>query len=203
VKRSLLLLAGVAVLAVCGWAQHEPLKGSGPVNEGETAGKHEVSIGWKWANFAILMVVLGYMGGKTLPPFFRSRTAEIQKGIAEAAALKADAERRAAAIEQRMASLHTEIEQIRMEARAEMAKEGERIRLEADQHLARMQAHSEQEIAAMTKRATQELKAYSAELAIQLAAQRIRARMSEDVQGALLRQFVQQLDDRRPREASI
>jgi F-type H+-transporting ATPase subunit b len=192
VRRSLLLLTGVVLLAVCGWAQHEPLKGSGPVNEGETAGKHEVSIGWKWANFAILMVVLGYMGGKTLPPFFRSRTAEIQKGIAEAAALKADAERRAAAIEQRMASLHTE-----------MAKEGERIRLEADQHLARMQAHSEQEIAAMTKRATQELKAYSAELAIQLAAQRIRARMSEDVQGALLRQFVQQLDDRRPREASI
>jgi F-type H+-transporting ATPase subunit b len=149
---------------------------------------------WKWANFAILAVVLGYMLGKALPPFFASRTAEIQKGIAEAQRLKIDAEHRAAVAERRIALLESEVEQMRAESRAEIAKDGERMRQEAEQHIARIQSHAEQEIAAMTKSAAQHLKARAAELALSLAEQRIQARMTGSAQGVLVDRFVEHLD---------
>ena len=62
----------------------------------------ELNMGWKWANFAILVIGLGYLIGKNLPPVFRSRTEEIQKGIVEAQAMKRDAEKRAAEMDARL-----------------------------------------------------------------------------------------------------
>jgi F0F1-type ATP synthase membrane subunit b/b' len=59
---------------------------------------NEPAAGWKWANFVILAVGLGYMVAKTLPPIFRSRTEEIQKGIAEAQEIKKNAEKRASEV---------------------------------------------------------------------------------------------------------
>jgi F-type H+-transporting ATPase subunit b len=151
-------------------------------------------IWWKWANFGILAIVLGYMLGKALPPFFASRTAEIQKGIAEASRLKADAERRAAEMERRMTALASEIEQIRVEARAQMVKEGERIQRESQQQMARIQAQAEREVAAITKHATAALKAESARLALELAEQRLRSRIDAGAQGMLVERFVKQMD---------
>ena len=62
----------------------------------EGGGTPEPSAGWKWANFVILVAGLGYLVAKTLPTLFKSRTEEIQKGIAEARAIKQDADKRAA-----------------------------------------------------------------------------------------------------------
>lgn len=194
-KRLLLVLICGLTLAAGVWAQegeHASAKeGEHATQEHEEGEKY---LGWKWANFAILAVVLGYMMSKALPPFFQSRTAEIQKGITEAAALKADAEKRAADMERRLASMHVEIEQIRSEVRAAMAKEGERIRVDTEQHMARVQAQGEQEVAALVKHATLQLKAHSAQLALKLAEERIRSRMTAESQGALVNQFVSRME---------
>jgi F-type H+-transporting ATPase subunit b len=148
---------------------------------------------WKWANFAILAAVLGWMIAKKAPPFFRSRTEEIQRGIAEATRLRQDAEARAAKMEMRMAALASEIEHLRADARMEMAKEAARIRKEAEHQIGRIQAHSEQEIRAAAKHAEQSLRTQAAELSIQLAAQRIGARMTPDAQKTLFDAFLSQL----------
>ena len=194
-RRARLVLLAAIVLSAAAWTQEghsaEPKKG-----EHAAAQEHEgdsMAI-WKWANFAILAAVLGYMLNKALPPFFASRTAGIQQGIAEARKLKAEAEQRAAVIERRLALLESEIEVMRAEAHAEIAKDGDRMRQEAQQHIARIQTHAEQEIAAMTKAATHQLKAHSAELALSLAEQRIQARMTGSAQGTLVDRFVRQLD---------
>ena len=63
--------------------------------EGEAPMPNE--IWWKWANFALLAGGLGYLISKHAGPFFRSRTEEIQKGIQDAAKVRAEAEARAAA----------------------------------------------------------------------------------------------------------
>ncbi len=55
---------------------------------------------WKWANFAITAAGLGYLISKNLPPFFRSRTVSIQKGISEAQLTKREAEKRVAEMEE-------------------------------------------------------------------------------------------------------
>lgn len=149
---------------------------------------------WKWANFIILAGVLGYMIGKSGPAFFRRRTEEIQRGISEAAKQKQEAETRAAKVEMRMASLASEIEHLRADAKAEMEKEMARIRQETEQFIARIHAHGEQEIDAHTRHLEKELRAHAAQLAIELAEQRIRARMSGDAQNNLVDGFLKQLD---------
>lgn len=156
--------------------------------------ENERYAGWKWANFAVLVLVLGYMISKSAPGFFRSRSETIQRELAEAAKLRQEAEARAARIEVRMASLDREIQHIRQEAQAEMAKERERIIRDAEQQMARMRAHAEQDIEALSKHAAQQLKAQAAELAIALAEQRIRSRMSDREEAELVDRFTRQLD---------
>ncbi len=153
---------------------------------------------WKWANFLILSGILGWMVAKHGPAFFRSRTEEIQRGIAEASRVREDAQSRAAKMEARMASLQSEIEHVRAEAKAEMAREAARLRDETEKRLARIRLQGDQEIASLTKRAQKELRNYSAQLAIHLAKQRITQRMSRDAQDALFEGFLKRLAETSP-----
>lgn len=144
---------------------------------------------WKWINFAILAGVLGWIVKGNLPPFFAARTEEIQKGIAEAAAIKKEADARAADMEARLARLDADIEELKRKSREEMAAEGARIRRETESQLAKIQAHAQEEIAAATKIALRDLRATSAELAIALAEQKLRASMTASAEDTLLKSF--------------
>jgi F-type H+-transporting ATPase subunit b len=158
--------------------------------------KTEPGIAWKWANFAILAVGLGYLASKYLPPFFRSRTAEIQQGITEAQQIKRDAEARAAQVEARMQKLGEEIEQFRTRSREEMRQEGERIRQETAKQLGHLEHQAQQEIEAVGKAARRELKTYAAKLALDLAEQRVHERLNSGAETALVDGFIQDLQRR-------
>src|SRR6476660_6357588 len=82
----------------------------------EAEASEEPSAVWRWANFAILAAGLGYLMSKHLPPFFRSRTGTIQKGIAEAQQMKLDAEKRAAEMAEKLKSLGADVENFRANA---------------------------------------------------------------------------------------
>jgi len=159
-------------------------------------------IWWKWINFAILVAGLGYMAGKFAPPMFRARSEEIQLALSDAAKVKKEAEAQAANIEQRFRNLEAEIENLRQTARAEAAAEGERIRTETERHLARIQEQSAQEITLMTRAARVELRKYSADLAVGLAAQRIRAQMNSQTEQVLVDAFIDNLRSRMPAAAT-
>jgi nitrate reductase gamma subunit len=55
--------------------------------EKEVEAKDELLV-WRWANFVLLAAGAGYLLAKHAPPFFKSRTGEIQKDITEAQATK-------------------------------------------------------------------------------------------------------------------
>lgn len=148
---------------------------------------------WKWANFAILAGAIGYIISKKLPPFFRSRTAGIQQAIADARQTKRDAEKRAAEMDQRLNALGAEIERFRTQARDEMEHEGARIRQETGKQIEKLQQQAEQEIESAGKTAHRELKSYAAQLAFELAEQRIRSRVDTDTETALVNDFVKDL----------
>jgi F-type H+-transporting ATPase subunit b len=150
-------------------------------------------LGWKWVNFLILAAGLGYLIRKHAPAFFQQRSQEIQQGISEATKTKQEAEARAAAIERRLAGLESEIRSLRASAHEEIAAEGGRISRETMHHLQRIQAQSAQEIELMSRAASAELRKYSAELALDLAQQRIRSRMTQDTQNSLADKFLQDL----------
>jgi F-type H+-transporting ATPase subunit b len=212
-----LLLSAIFLAGTLAFAQ-EPEKGAAPAKEteiqkaGEEAGKHgeesETSempneIWWKWANFGILAAGLGYLIRKNAGPFFASRSAEIQKGIKEAAVVKAEAEARAAAIEARIAHLADEIEGIRKRSREEISAEGARISSETAQLIAKVQAQAEQDIASAAKNASLDLKAQAAELAIGIAEQQIRARLTQQTQDGLVDAFVQDLKQESKAKAAL
>jgi F-type H+-transporting ATPase subunit b len=182
--KRLLFVGALLLAATAGLAAQEQKESSEP------------SAAWKWANFAILAGLLGYGVAKALPPIFRSRTAEIQKGIAEAQAIKQDADRRAAEVEAKTSALGADIERFRVESKIEMQQEGERIRQDTAAQIGRLEQKAEQEIEAAGATARRELKAYAAKLALDLAEQRVRARLDASTEQALVDGFIEDLERR-------
>jgi F0F1-type ATP synthase membrane subunit b/b' len=153
-------------------------------------------IWWKWANFAILAIGLGYLIRKNVPPMFQKQSDDIQGALAEAAKIKQEAAAYAAGIEARLANLQSEIQQLRENAHSEMTAESERMRRETEQHAQRIREQSVQEIELMTRAAKAELRKYAAELAIGLAEQHIRFRMTPATQDQLVNGFLHDLHNR-------
>ncbi len=158
--------------------------------EHKAAGDEGKWLYWKWANFAILAALLGYLIAKNSGPFFRGRTERIQKDMAESGRLREEAEKRAKEMESRLAALGSEIEKLRSSAKAEFTAEGERIRQETERRLKRIQQQTEQEVGLITKAAIDELRATAARLAVDLAEARIRAGMDKPTQSRLVNAFV-------------
>ncbi len=148
---------------------------------------------WQWANFVILAAGAGYLLGKHMPTFFRTRSADIQKDITEAQRQKADAEKRAAEMDARLKSLAADIETFRSQAKAEMEQEGQRIRQDTAQQIEKLQKQAEQEIESKGNLAGRELREYAAKLALDLAEQRIRTRLDAGTEAALVDDFTKDL----------
>jgi len=191
-RRAVLALA--LGLALASFALPQP----GETKSSPAAETSDPWIAWKWVNFAILIAGLGYLIAKTAPAYFKNRSDEIQRALTEALREIKDAEARAADLELRLAGIQTEVENLRQQARAEVAAEGERIRVETERHLKKIQEQAGQEIALMARGARDDLRKYSAELALDLAEQRIRSRITESTQEALVDGFVNDLHRLRP-----
>jgi len=163
---------------------------------GESSGSGEKASlkGWEWANFVVLAGGLGYLAGKNGGPFFAARSGKIRQDMTDAAALRKDAETRAADIERRLANLESDIAALRDGARNEAQADEERIARQTAAEATKSQANAEQEISSAAKAARTELRRYAAQLAVELAERRIRARMTPDTQDELVRGFVRDLD---------
>jgi F-type H+-transporting ATPase subunit b len=183
------LLLGLAGLAQPVFAQeHEAAKTE---KEETWAEKHELEL--KIANFAILAGLIGYFIGKNAGPFFAARSAGIRKDMDDSLRQSEEAQARAAEVDRRLAHLEADIAAVRAEGDKELKAETERMTRHTAEEIAKIQAHAEREIASAGKAARMELKRYSGELAINLADQKIRARMTPDAQDALVQGFVQNL----------
>lgn len=169
-------------------SQHE--KAGGAEHEGSEHKDLEV---WKWANFAILVGILGYLISKNVAPMLVARSAEVREGLAAGERAKAEAEAKSAAVDARLAGLEKTLAGMQVEAREEREREAGRIRHETQNELARLQRHEEMEIESTGKLARLELQRQAAKLAIDLAEQKLRARMSPETENTLLDRFVKDI----------
>ena len=172
------------------------LAGAGLAAAQEAAEKPEPSEAWLWINFVLLALGLGYLAMKFLPSYFRSRSEEIQKGIADAQEQKRSAEARAAEVGARVSSLAADIEKLRTESQALMKSEGERIREATAAEIARLTQQGEMEIESALKTAQRELREFAAKLALDLAAERVRGRLDSETEAGLVDGFVSDLSVR-------
>lgn len=188
----------IAVPAVCA----EPQETEKSHSAGSGHGGAESIALWKLANFILLAGIGGWLIAKKGGGFYRARTEEIQRGIAEASRMREDAEARFKEMERRLAALGTEIENLRKRAEQEWGAESDRLRRQAEESVRKIQAQAEQEIAAAGKSARQSLRAYSAELAVRLAGDKLRQRLTPDADAALVEAAIHELR-RRPRAESV
>src|SRR5580698_2034726 len=106
-RRATMALALGLAFASYALPQEAPAKSESAASE-----QGDPWIWWKWANFAILAVGLGYLIGKNVPPLFRKQSEDIEKALAEAAKIKQEATAYAAGIEARLANLQNEIQEL-------------------------------------------------------------------------------------------
>jgi F-type H+-transporting ATPase subunit b len=186
------LLLGLACSVRPVFAQEpEGAKAEKTEKEESFAEKHELEL--KIANFVILAGLIGYFIGKNAGPFFAARSAGIRKDMDESLRQSQEAQARAAEVDQRLARLEADIAALRAEGEKEIQAETERMSRHTADEIAKIQAHAEREIASAGKAARMDLKRYSAELAMSLAEQKVRARMTPDAQDAMVQGFVQDL----------
>jgi len=133
------------------------------------------------------------MIGKVAPGLFKERSRSIGQAMFEAATAVRDAQTRATEIEARFAALENDIAELRRNAKAEMSAESERISRETELRLKKIQDQSMQEIALIARSGRDDLRKYSAKLALELAEQRLRSRLTRDSQDGLVDGFLQDL----------
>ncbi|MEP6915510.1 MAG: hypothetical protein ABJC89_07680 [Acidobacteriota bacterium] len=147
----------------------------------------------KLANFAVLAGVLVYFGKSPIAAFLAARATEIRQDLVTAAALRATATAQLAEIDRKLQTLPAELAALKVQGeqdlRAEQARLAETAALERD----RLLAHARREIDMQLRLARRELTEHAAQLAVDIAGQRIRTTITPDDQLRLVDRYTAQL----------
>jgi F-type H+-transporting ATPase subunit b len=187
-------LATLALSAVLPLVAQQTESEAERVKESTGVTERGPAIFWGWLNFLMLAGGLGYVVKKNAVPYFAQRSREIRKGMIEAEELRTTADAKVAEVERRMANLAAQIEALHAEALREEEAEAARLLEQTGLERAKIQAQMEEEIAAAGKAVQIELRRHTAEIALDLARNKIVARMSPEVEDRLVRGFVTRLE---------
>lgn len=147
----------------------------------------------RFFNLALVIGVLVWVARKPLAKFYVNRTAMIREQLDEAQKARAEAEAKLAEIESRMSRLDQELNEIKATAEQEAQAEYRRLVEVAEQDAQKVTERARQEIEGLTRAAQLELRTRAAELAVQLAEERIRQEISPEDRRRLFSQFVTRL----------
>ena len=163
---------------------------------GEEGGGSVMSWVWKIVNFGILVFLLVKFLGKPLTAFLRERKELIEKSIKESQEAKELAKKALSEVEERLKLKDKELEEIMAISKSSgdternrLIEEGERLKVAIVQQA---KANIEQEV----KTAKETIKAEAVEAAMQLAEEKIKARMTTGEQDRLLQESIKLLEGR-------
>jgi F-type H+-transporting ATPase subunit b len=167
------------------------------LSEGAAEGAHHggglVEMAARLFNFAILAGTLVYFLKSPIAKHLSDRGTQIRSDLVKAADMRATAAAQLAAIEQKMAALPGELDALRKTGAEEVAVEEARIRTIADTERARLLDQARREIDARLKLAERELLARTADLAVGIAAKRVKATITAEDQARLVDQYLGRL----------
>ncbi len=134
---------------------------------------------------------LGWAIWKIAPGFFNARSADIQRAIKEATGLKMQADLRYSEIDRKMATLPDEVKRMKEQSAAEMEREHRRRQEEtARETCGASKNMSTAEIEALRQEAIRGARQRTARSALQLAEERLAARVSGSSNDDLLQDFI-------------
>jgi F-type H+-transporting ATPase subunit b len=145
-------------------------------------------------NLALLLAVLIWFSRKPIQSFFADRRGQIQADLDTAAQLRADAEARCADLQRRLLNLDAEIENIR--SLAQERAESERVRILTDAQAAaeRIRSDAKAAVDQELRRARAKLREEASDLAIELAAKRLREQITDSDRDRLLDEFIEKIE---------
>lgn len=156
---------------------------------------------FKWLNFLTVFGGLGYLLRKPMREFFTGQREAIQSSIEEARRAREESRARLRGVEERLARLEQEVAGLRAEAAENAAAEKQRIQETAQREAERILSTARAEMESVTRAARLELRAYAARLAVSLAEQEIRQRLTPQAHAALFQSFAGHLAPGKERRA--
>ena len=181
---SLAVVAPVPILA----AQTE----SAPARE-ETSGRGIIDDVARLVNFAVLAGTLVYLLRLPVRQYLEDRRTQVRGDLVNAAAMKESAAAQIEEIDRKMKALPGELEALRAQGAQEVAGEEARIRALAAVERDRLLEQARREIDLQVKVAERELVSHAADLAVGVAAERIKKNITDDDQKRLVDRYVDQL----------
>ena len=124
-------------------------------------------------NFALLVIGVGWVLMKTLPKLFRDRNTLIQKHLVDARTATEEASARLSGVEARLAKLDSQIAAMRTQAEKDAAADEQRIKAAVEDEKRKILDAAEQEIASATVQARRQIQQFAADLAIDQAAKKL------------------------------
>ena len=160
-----------------------------------TEGEHDgvLSTVARLFNFAILVGVLAYFLRAPIRDYLRSRSTQIRQELVTAAEMRRTATAQLEAITRQLESLPAELEALKKRGAEDIAAEEARIAEAAKAERTRLLEQTRREIEMRLRIARRELTEHAAQLAVQVAEQRIRRNITPDDQLRLLDRYTAQL----------
>jgi len=196
-------LARLAAAGACAlWIAGTPARAAQPPEPGlQAAGEAEtpteahpwLDLTARLVNFSILAGSLWYLLRSPIGRYLTDRGTQIRADLVNAAETKQAAAAQIEEIDRRMKALPGELDALRRQGAQDMATEEQRIAAAAEAERARLLEQARREIELQVKVAERDLVAHAADLAVGVAAERIKKNITDDDQQRLVDRYVQQL----------
>ncbi len=177
------VLAGLLALAAAAPAA---------ASEGGSAGLGDLA--WPAVNLLILLAALVYFGRRPIQDFFASRQDRIRDDLDAAAAALAEAEARHTDWQRKLVELDAAMTRIREQARERAEAERRHILADASAAAERIRNDARTAVDQELRRAREELRREAAELALEIAAETLRARITDADRSRLVDDFIETIE---------
>lgn len=160
----------------------------------------EAGWGWwetagRWVNLLVIFGVIFYFARGFISKFFSDRRESISSEIEKAEAARKNAEDELAGMKGKMARLDQELEELQKQAEENARKEKEKIEAEAAAESEKIITSVKGEVDGLMRAARDELKNYAGQLAVDLAAKKIRSEMDEKNREQVVKRFLDDLSE--------
>jgi F-type H+-transporting ATPase subunit b len=149
---------------------------------------------WPALNLVILIAALVYFGRRPILDFFANRQDRIRDDLDAAASALAEAEARHTEWQRKLTRLDAEMARIREQARERAEAERKHILADASAAAERIRRDARSTVDQELRRAREELRREAAELALELAAETLRARVSDADRSRLVDDFIETIE---------
>ncbi len=160
----------------------------------------EAGWGWwetagRWVNILVIFGVIFYFARGFISKYFSDRRENIGTEIEEAQAARKNAEAELAKMKDKMSRLDQELEELQRQAEENARKEKEKIEAEAAAESEKIISSVKGEVDGLMRAARDELKSYAGQLAVDLAAKKIRSEMDEENREKVVKRFLEDLSE--------